>query len=79
MRTTGKIAQKKEFTMSSWQDPAEGDYLPDGSDDQGFDVWLQCNKCGGEAYRKGDDALDYCNECGIVEGNTKEVKYENQQ
>jgi len=29
-----------------------------------------CNKCGGECSMRGADSLDYCNSCGIVEGNT---------
>lgn len=29
---------------------------------------MECKRCGGEAYTTGDDAIDYCNHCGIVEG-----------
>ncbi len=31
---------------------------------------LICDRCGEEARLTGDDALDYCDECGVVEGNT---------
>lgn len=31
---------------------------------------LICDRCGGEAGVRGPDSLDWCNECGIVEGNT---------
>lgn len=33
-----------------------------------------CNKCGGEARREtsSGDWLDYCNDCGVVEGLTHE-------
>jgi len=33
---------------------------------------LICDRCGGEAYRKGDDYVDFCPECGVVEGHTHE-------
>ena len=32
------------------------------------DSWLKCPRCGEEAYVKGPDAIDWCDECGIVEG-----------
>ena len=35
------------------------------------DSWLQCPQCGGEAYPKGPDSIDWCDECGIVEGQCK--------
>jgi len=33
------------------------------------EVWL-CNNCGATTYRVGEDAIDYCLECGVMEGNT---------
>lgn len=35
------------------------------------DEQLVCGRCGGEAYRKGEDFIDYCDNCGIVEGLCK--------
>lgn len=29
-----------------------------------------CDRCGEEVTTKGDDALSYCESCGVVEGNT---------
>ena len=29
-----------------------------------------CNRCGNECGTITDDALDYCSDCGVVEGNT---------
>jgi len=29
-----------------------------------------CDRCGEEVSNKGDDAVSYCSECGVVEGNT---------
>lgn len=31
---------------------------------------LICDRCGAEARVWGEDGLDRCDECGIVEGNT---------
>jgi ribosomal protein L37E len=58
------------------QDPTEGDYMADGSDDQGWDkdTILICDECGGEAYGVPPDYVDYCDECGVVEGSTHKKK-----
>lgn len=37
-------------------------------------TWLQCPKCGGEAGVRGPDAIDYCEDCGIVEGECKVIE-----
>ena len=37
---------------------------------------LVCDKCGDEAYRIAPEFVDYCNECGVVEGNTHEEEVE---
>jgi hypothetical protein len=34
---------------------------------------LICGRCGEEAGTAGPDAIDWCNECGIVEGICIEV------
>jgi hypothetical protein len=36
--------------------------------------YLICNKCGGEAGVRGSDSIDWCEECGIVEGNVTVVQ-----
>ncbi len=33
---------------------------------------LICDRCGEECGRAGEDAIDWCAECGIVEGATHE-------
>lgn len=35
-----------------------------------------CNGCGEEAYVKGPDAIDWCDECGVAEGNVTEIDEE---
>jgi hypothetical protein len=37
------------------------------------DTLTICNICGEPTYHKGPDALDYCPEDGIVEGNMHKV------
>ena len=32
--------------------------------------WLICDRCGAECTVRGPDSLDWCDECGVVEGNT---------
>jgi len=32
--------------------------------------WLICDRCGEECGVRGPDSIDYCENCGIVEGNT---------
>ncbi len=32
------------------------------------DQLLICDRCGETASLKGDDAVAYCNECGVIEG-----------
>lgn len=32
--------------------------------------WLICDRCGVECGVRGLDSIDWCDECGIVEGNT---------
>lgn len=39
-------------------------------------TWLQCPKCGEEAYPKGPDSVDYCDNCGVVEGQCEVIKEE---
>lgn len=33
---------------------------------------LICDRCGDEAIRIAPDFIDFCNECGVVEGSTHE-------
>lgn len=39
-----------------------------------LDTTLVCGRCGGEAYRKAPDYVDYCDECGVVEGICEEIE-----
>jgi hypothetical protein len=32
--------------------------------------WLICDRCGAECSVRGPDSIDWCDECGVVEGNT---------
>jgi rubrerythrin len=55
--------QQEEARFEEWNERTKG-----GT--QTADTVLICNRCGGEAGRKGDDAVDWCDDCGVVEGNT---------
>ena len=37
--------------------------------------WLICNRCGAECGVRGPDSIDWCDECGVVEGNTHIEEY----
>lgn len=39
-------------------------------------TWLKCPQCGGEASVVGPDSIDYCSECGVVEGQCEVVNEE---
>lgn len=40
------------------------------------DTILICDRCGEEARRIAPDYVDYCDECGVVEGLTHEENIE---